>query len=178
MGLFGTRARRTIIVAVIAAAAVALASCGRDDGGGSSSTTASGDGTASAGGVSIQSIDGTDVLVDSDGRALYSADQEQGGKVLCTGSCNSIWDPVPASEGAGAPPSLDLGKVKGSNGEQLSYKGLPLYTFKEEGAGELKGDGVTDSFGGQSFSWHAATAGASGSSSAGGSPGASPSTGY
>jgi predicted lipoprotein with Yx(FWY)xxD motif len=167
-----------MIVAVIAAGAVTLAACGGDDGGSSSSTTAAGGGTASAGGVSIQSIDGTDVLVDSDGRALYSADQEQGGKVLCTGSCNSIWDPIPASEGAGAPSSLDLGKVKGSNGEQLSYKGLPLYTFKEEGPGELKGDGVSDSFDGQDFSWHAATSSASGSSSAGGSSGASPSTGY
>jgi predicted lipoprotein with Yx(FWY)xxD motif len=174
------RTRSAIVVGLIAAASLGLAACGGDDDGGdSASATTSGGGTASAGGVSVQTIDGTDVLADSDGRALYSADEENGGKVLCTDSCTSIWDPVPASEGAGASSDLNLGEVDRPDGEkQLTDDGAPLYTFKEEGPGELRGDGVVDTFDGTRFTWHAATTGGSGSSdsadsgdSSGGIPG-------
>lgn len=165
-----------MVVGLLGVAALGLAACGGDDDGGGSGPTSSGGGTASAGGVSVQSIDGTDVLADSNGQALYSPDEEQRGKVLCTGSCTSIWDPVPASEGAGAPSDLNLGEVKRPDGgKQLTYKGAPLYTFTEEGPGKLDGDGVTDSFDGNSFTWHAATtsSGGSGSSDAAGSGGSS-----
>jgi predicted lipoprotein with Yx(FWY)xxD motif len=154
--------RTAHVIGLIAAAALALGACGGDDDG-SGASNASSDGTASAGGVSVQSIDGTDVLGDSNGQALYSADEEQGGKVLCTRGCTSIWKPVPASEGAGASSDLDLGEVDRPDGaKQLTYMGAPLYTFAEEGPGKLTGDGVTDSFGGNSFSWHAATTTAGG----------------
>jgi predicted lipoprotein with Yx(FWY)xxD motif len=181
MALSTTRTAQ--VIGLITVAALALGACGGDDDGSGASDASSGGGTASAGGVSVQSIDGTDVLVDSNDQALYSADEEQGGKVLCTGSCTSIWKPVPASEGAGAPSDLDLGEVDRPDGaKQLTFKGAPLYTFTEEGSGELTGDGFKDSFGGTSFTWHAATttAGASGSSesSGGGSSGGSSGYGY
>jgi predicted lipoprotein with Yx(FWY)xxD motif len=162
-------------IGLIAAAALALGACGGDDDGSGSSDMGSGGGTASAGGVSAQSIDGTDVLVDSNDQVLYSADEEQRGKVLCTDGCTSIWKPVPASEGAAASSDLDLGEVDRPDGaKQLTYEGAPLYTFTDEGPGELKGDGLTDSFGGDSFTWHAATTTASdsGSSDSAGSGGA------
>jgi predicted lipoprotein with Yx(FWY)xxD motif len=142
------------VVALIAAAALGLGACGGDDGddGGS-------DGTASSGAVSVESINGTDVLVDSQGRALYTADQEQGGEVLCTAECASIWDPVPASDADAAPADLKLGEVeRPDGGMQLTYEGQPLYAFTEEGPGELTGDGFVDSFDGTRFSWSAATA--------------------
>jgi predicted lipoprotein with Yx(FWY)xxD motif len=163
-----------LVLGVVVVAALGLAACGGDDDNGSASATTGG-GTASAGGVSSQTIDGTDVLVDSDGQVLYSPDEEQGGKVLCTGSCTSIWKPVPASEGAGASSDLMLGDVDRPDGEkQLTYNGAPLYTFTEEGPGKLTGDGFKDSFGGTDFTWHAATTSASsGSSSGGGSGGSS-----
>ncbi|MGH2961530.1 MAG: COG4315 family predicted lipoprotein [Solirubrobacterales bacterium] len=161
------RTRSAIVVGLIAAASLGLAACGGDDDAGdSASATTSGGGTASAGGVSVQTIDGTDVLVDSDGRVLYSAGEEKDGEVLCTRSCTAIWKPVPASEGAGAPSDLDLGDVDRPDGEkQLTYDGAPLYTFTEEGSGELTGDGVTDSFDGEQFTWHAATTAAGSGSS-------------
>jgi predicted lipoprotein with Yx(FWY)xxD motif len=165
--------RTAHVIGLIAAAALALGACGGDDDG-SGASNASSDGTASAGGVSVQSIDGTDVLGDSNGQALYSADEEQGGKVLCTRGCTSIWKPVPASEGAGASSDLDLGEVDRPDGaKQLTYMGAPLYAFTEEGPGKLTGDGVTDSFGGNSFTWNTATTatGDSESSDSGGSSG-------
>jgi predicted lipoprotein with Yx(FWY)xxD motif len=161
-----------IVAGLMVAAAIGLAACGGDDNGGgdNSASAASGGGTASAGGVTTQTIDGTDVLVDSDGRALYSPEEEQSGKILCTGSCTSIWKPVPASEGAGASSDLMLGEVDRPDGEkQLTYKGAPLYSFTEEGPGELTGDGFKDSFGSTDFTWHAATTSASSGSSNGGS---------
>jgi predicted lipoprotein with Yx(FWY)xxD motif len=166
--------RTAQVIGLITAAALALGACGGDDDGSGASDTSSGGGTASTGGVSVQSIDGTDVLVDSNDQALYSAEEEQDGRVLCTGGCTSIWKPVPASEGAGASSDLDLGEVDRPDGaKQLTYVGAPLYTFTEEGPAKLTGDGVTDSFAGNSFTWGAATtsAGDSGSSDSGGSSG-------
>jgi predicted lipoprotein with Yx(FWY)xxD motif len=158
-----------VVIAAIATAALALASCGGDDGDGSSATASDTSATASGGAVSVQSVDGTDVLADSEGRTLYSPDEEKSGKVLCSSdSCTAIWDPVIASEGKDAPSDLagDLGTVSRPDGErQLSFDGAPLYRFTEEGPGELAGEGVVDSFDGTMFTWHAATTGAAPSSS-------------
>ncbi|MGH2993567.1 MAG: COG4315 family predicted lipoprotein [Solirubrobacterales bacterium] len=165
-----SNAYSTMAIGVIAAAALGLAACG---GGYGDDSNAAG----SAESLSVQSIDGTEVLVDSRGRALYSADQERGGKVLCTDRCTSIWELVPASDGNSASSDLDLGEVERADGAtQLTYEGRPLYTFAGERAGELSGDGVVDSFGGTRFAWSAATAsgetGSSGSAGSGGAYGA------
>ena len=154
------------VLGVFAVAAVGLAACGGDDDGGDSASATSGE-TASAGGVTTETIDGSDVLVDSDGQALYTSEEEQGGKVLCTGSCTSDWVPVPASEGAGAAMDLDLGEQKRPDGaEQLTYEGAPLYSFADDGPGEVTGDGFEDDFDGTHFTWRAATTRGSGSSTA------------
>jgi predicted lipoprotein with Yx(FWY)xxD motif len=156
----GTRTWTASLIALVAAVALGLAACGGDDDGDDgSSASASGGGTASAGGISSESVDGTDALVDSDGQVLYTADQEKGGDVLCVRSCAATWKPVPASEGAGAASDLGLGEVDRPDGQkQLTYDGAPLYTFTDEGPGELTGDGLTDDFDGDQFTWHAATA--------------------
>jgi predicted lipoprotein with Yx(FWY)xxD motif len=168
------RTYTALAIGLIVTAALALGACGGDDDDSAGSDMSSGGVTASAGGVSAQSVDGTDVLVDSDDRVLYSADEEQDGKVRCTDGCTAIWKPVPASEGSGASSDLDLGEVDRPDGaKQLTYEGAPLYTFTDEGPGELKGDGLTDDFGGDSFTWHAATTTAddSGSSDSSGTGG-------
>ena len=146
----------------IGAAALVLAACGGgdgDDGRDAGTATASG----GSGVVSIESVDGTNVLADSDGRTLYTADVEQG-RILCTGACTSFWDPVSASakqsKSASADLDLDLGVVKRPDGAgQLTFKGLPLYSFTQEGAGQLDGDGFVDDFNGTHFEWAAATTG-------------------
>jgi predicted lipoprotein with Yx(FWY)xxD motif len=149
------------LAALAVIAALALAACGDDD-----------DDEASAAAsvdepVATQSIDGTDVLVDADGRALYVSDQEQSGKVVCTASCTEIWDPVLVSELGADPGSLgsEFGEVKRPDGgRQLTFEGAPLYSFTEEGPGELTGDGLVDSFDGTQFTWSAAASGDSASS--------------
>jgi predicted lipoprotein with Yx(FWY)xxD motif len=130
--------------------------------------------------VSVVDVSGVgDVLVDAQGDALYSPDQEAGGKVLCTDSCAAIWVPltIPSGEEPTGPSevSSQLGVVKRPDGtEQVTFDEKPLYTFVEDSEpGTVTGDGLTDAFGGTSFTWHVAATGpvSSGSTSTGGSYG-------
>ncbi len=129
----------TAVVAV--SAALGLAACG---GSSNNATTpaSSATGATGAASTSTKMIGGKDVLVTSTGMALYFNDQDKGGTRACTGECAKVWVPV---QGA-------------------TFQGHPLYTFASDGAGKITGDGVTDSFGGQSFTWHVASKGGSASS--------------
>jgi predicted lipoprotein with Yx(FWY)xxD motif len=157
----------------IGAAALLLAACGDDDDGGGGDASAANPGGGS-GLVSVESVDGTDVLADSQGRTLYTADVEEDGRILCTGACTSIWDPVESSaddaRSASEELGVELGVVMRPDGDrQLTMGRVPLYTFTEEGPGELEGDGFTDDFEGTTFVWEAAGTGAgSGSPESGG----------
>ena len=102
------------------------------------------------------------MLVDAEGAALYAADQEAGGTVLCTDSCTSIWEPLTVS---GSTPTagdgLDgkLGVMTRPDGSrQITFDGRLLYRFTEDpDAGTVTGNGVADSFDGRAFTWHVAT---------------------
>jgi predicted lipoprotein with Yx(FWY)xxD motif len=144
----------------IAAAALVLAACGDSDSGDVDASTARG----GSGIVSIQSVDGTNVLVDSEGRTLYTTEVEKR-QIRCVDACTSFWEPVNASakqsKAASADLNLKLGVVKRQDGSaQLTFDGLPLYRFTEEDAGQLEGDGFVDDFQGTHFEWAAATTGA------------------
>jgi predicted lipoprotein with Yx(FWY)xxD motif len=152
--------RHSVTAAVaIGVAALALAACG---GGDNNRNATAADADVGSGIASIRSVDGTDVLVDSQGRTLYSAEVEERGGIRCTGPCTSVWDPVGASakqsDSASEDLNLELGVVKRPDGDrQLTYNGLPLYTFTEERPGQLDGDGFVDDFDGTHFEWAAAT---------------------
>jgi predicted lipoprotein with Yx(FWY)xxD motif len=115
------------------------------------------------------------VLADTNGAAVYVSDQEKDGSVRCTGACTSIWIPVaPGSVRQSLASDLGgkLGDVKRPDGSsQATFNGRPVYRFVKDHAGTTMGDGVSDSFAGQQFSWHAVGDGgtsASGSSGSGG----------
>jgi predicted lipoprotein with Yx(FWY)xxD motif len=173
--------RRSILLCtlVIGAAGLGVAACGSSD----EESAASGAGS-STGMVSVAHVDGTDVLADSAGKTLYSAAVEKGGKILCVDGCTSFWDPMLASsadaEKAARELGAKLGVVRRPDGEQqLTLKGLPLYTFAEEKAGKLEGDGFVDDFQGTHFKWEAArTSGGSRSSGSSGQSDNSPDGGY
>jgi predicted lipoprotein with Yx(FWY)xxD motif len=139
----------------IAATALLVAGCGSDD-------AAGGDTTPGSAAISVESVDGSDVLVDADGRTLYTADVERDG-IRCVDTCVSFWKPVfsAASDPSTASPDLRdaLGTVERPEGTtQVTFDGLPLYTFTQEEAGQLTGDGFTDDFQGTHFVWAAVTA--------------------
>ena len=160
----------TAALAILAAGLV-LAACGGGSGSSESTSTMS----AGSGPVAVRSVDNTRVLADRQGKTLYSANVEKGGQIHCTGGCVSFWEPVHASstqaKAAAAKLNLDLGVVKRPDGvAQLSFDGKPLYSFAEEGPGQLKGNGFVDDFNGSHFQWTAAATGsAQASSSSGGS---------
>lgn len=153
---------RTVLAA--SAIAVLVVSCGGDNG---DQGPVAGDTGSSGSPVSVASVDGTDVLVDSEGHTLYTAEVEEGGQIRCVDACTSLWEPIIASAAEVDAVSTalrdELGVVdRPDGGSQLTYNGLPLYTFAEEGAGELRGDGISDDFQGTHFEWSAATTAESG----------------
>jgi predicted lipoprotein with Yx(FWY)xxD motif len=137
-----------------AIAVVVLAGCG-SSGSSGSSDTASGTGTDT---VAVKDVDGVgDVLADSSGRTLYTPDEEANGKVLCTGACTSFWIPVAADGTPSAAPGVaHLGVIERPDGtKQVTVDGKPLYTFTQDSPGQAKGNGFSDEFGSQHFTWHA-----------------------
>jgi predicted lipoprotein with Yx(FWY)xxD motif len=86
------------------------------------------------------------VLAEASGLVVYTyGGDSKGGSPTCTGSCAAIW---PAVTGAPLPGPADtlpgqLGTVAMTNGaKQITYNGMPLYTFKGAKALSTKGNGV------------------------------------
>jgi predicted lipoprotein with Yx(FWY)xxD motif len=161
--------RRLLPVATLLVAAVALAACGSDSssgdsgsGSGSSSTTAA---KAAAVILAKESPDLGMILVDTQGRTVYTL--TNGGKaVACTGACLNAWPPVllPSGEktAAGGPGVKGLGVASGGSGDQVTSDDLPLYTFQGDTApGMTKGENLS-SFGG---TWHVVKVGGAAASS-------------
>jgi predicted lipoprotein with Yx(FWY)xxD motif len=169
--------KKLLILAGIVAA-LAFAACG---GGNDSSDSASAMAPSTADQtVAVKEIgDAGSVLVDSTGRALYTSDQEAGGAVMCTNGCESFWMPLTIDgKSPSASVSGKLGTVKRPDGtNQVTYNGTPLYSFTQEGPGEVTGDGVSDAFGGNHFTWSVVSVGG-GSSSSDTSSGSSGGYGY
>src|ERR1039457_5834049 len=139
------------------AASVLLSACGSSSGSKSTSSAteaqpaASQTSSASSGALvktaSNSKLGGT-VLVDAQGMTLYHLSAEQNGKFICTSAaCVQVWHPLSAP--AGGPPSGgggSLGTVKRPDGtEQVTYKGMPLYTFaQDKEPGDANGQGIKD----------------------------------
>ena len=157
------RGRRLSVVALSASLALAMAACGDDDeplttAGGQSTqstaapttraaptTTAAPEPTVATGSSSLGTI-----LVDADGRTLYTWDRDTGPTSTCTGNCAATWPPLVLPAGTTAP-------VAGTGVSQLTaaprpddptkmqvvWDGKPLYYYAADTApGDVKGDGV------------------------------------
>ncbi|HEY3003938.1 MAG TPA: hypothetical protein VGJ44_16455 [Kribbellaceae bacterium] len=139
------------------------------------SATACSGGSDPGGTVAVRNVQGVgNVLVNGSGRSLYSADQESGGTVRCaSAACVAIWVPltVPAGQDPTGPDSVSgrLSTVTRPDGSrQVAFDGKPLYMFSiDHAAGEAKGNGAADAFGGVAFTWHVAAPGETSSSGGG-----------
>jgi predicted lipoprotein with Yx(FWY)xxD motif len=153
------RTKGIFIACTLAAAALALGACGDDD------TEAENTGAEAT--VAVESVDGVgEVLVDARGAALYTADQEADGSVRCTAACAADWLPLaaPSSGEPTADPDVEgkLGVTERPDGSrQVTLDGVPLYRFADDGGpGVVSGDGLSDRFAGELFSWQVAAPGA------------------
>jgi len=95
---------------------------------------------------SVSSAGGT-VLVNAQGLTLYRLSGEHAGKFICASSCLKAWHPLTVK--AGSKPSGSVGSlavVNRPDGKtQVTYKGMPLYTFAQDSApGQANGQGVKD----------------------------------
>ena len=154
--------KRLMIALAALVVVLALAACGGAgyDSNDTSPAAQSGDDTAT---VSVEELgDSGRVLVDSAGKALYAADEEADSSVVCTGACTSFWMPLTIDGGAPSGNSLpsELGVVERGDGtRQVTFDGKRLYTFVEDEPGEVTGDGFSDAFDGQQFTWHVLSVG-------------------
>lgn len=150
--------KSTSLLIPMVLASVLLAACGSSSSGssGSSGSSSSGQSTAastasSASSASVKTMRnatlGATVLVTSQGMTLYHLSAEQNGKFICTTpACVGIWHPLTVASGSTPTGAESLGTVKRPDGtEQVTYKGMPLYTFAQDTSeGDAKGQGVKD----------------------------------
>ena len=165
---------RSILKCLLPSLAIALtvAACGSSSKSSSSSAGASApttSATSSNATALVKSASssklGATVLTNTSGMTLYALSVESAGKFICTtAACEGVWHPLIAS-GPGTPTGTvgSLATVKRPDGsEQVTYKGMPLYTFAQDRtAGEANGQGIKDV-----GTWHAVTTTASASSAA------------
>jgi predicted lipoprotein with Yx(FWY)xxD motif len=170
--------RRTTALAVAAASAAAwplLAGCGGGTKDGASAGSVPTPGAVLA--TRTQPNLGL-ILVNGSARTVYSAEQESNGMIACTGGCLDFWSPVTESGGSraapdGAPGTVATVRRSDTGATQLTYDGRPLYTFRlDRSSSDVRGNGLTDSFDGRSFTWRAVVV-----SAATGATGAPPSAG-
>jgi predicted lipoprotein with Yx(FWY)xxD motif len=90
---------------------------------------------------------GQKILVNRNGRTLYSLSVERKGHFICTTSmCLSLWKPLVVAKGSVPTGAAHLTAVKRPDGRrQVAYRGAPLYTFSlDKRAGDVKGNGFKD----------------------------------
>ncbi len=87
------------------------------------------------------------VLALGNGQVVYMYDKDtKGGTPACTGSCASIWLPVTGGNPVASPADKGLGTfgtvAAASGTKQITYNGMPLYTYKGAKALTTTGNGV------------------------------------
>jgi predicted lipoprotein with Yx(FWY)xxD motif len=138
--------------ALTAVSLVLAAACGSGsstNGGGNSNAPAA---TATAMAAPVMTAKnaslGATVLVNQRGLTLYSLSAERNGRFICTNmACLNLWHPLLApSGGLKGDPVGSLGTIKRPDGGmQVTYRGLPLYTFvNDHKPGSAAGNGFKD----------------------------------
>src|SRR5262245_21987754 len=165
-----------IAAGALAAGGIAIAASGSDGGDDSSpAATSSVSGSApestrmGSATVNLTDVEGFGaVLTDADGRTLYASDEEAADPdVLCVDACEQFWAPLDITTDAPTAGDgvTDLDVAERPDGsQQVTYEGRRLYTFTQEDPGQATGDGFSDDFGGQQFTWHVVVADTPGSS--------------
>jgi predicted lipoprotein with Yx(FWY)xxD motif len=128
---------KKILVFTIIPVALLAAACGSSSN--TSSTASSSKPSTSSGGVSLstRSIKGLGtVLVNSQGRTLYTFAPDKASKVTCTSACAVVWPPLKIGAGdkaavsGGVKASLVSSLPDPSGGRVVTYNGWPLYLYQ------------------------------------------------
>lgn len=88
------------------------------------------------------------VLAEANGQVVYTyGNDRKGGSPTCTGSCASTWPPATGTPQAGPADTFPgrFAVVKGAGGvEQITYNGMPLYTYAGAKPYSVAGNGAGD----------------------------------
>ena len=86
------------------------------------------------------------ILVNGRGLPLYFYRPDTATTSLVTGGLARLWPPLTAPAVAGAGVTGKVAALNDVNGRQVTYNGHALYTFADDHAGQVTGQGVQDFF--------------------------------
>jgi predicted lipoprotein with Yx(FWY)xxD motif len=86
------------------------------------------------------------VLVNSQGLPLYYYLNDTAAKSAVTGGLAALWPPLTSASPAATGLTGKLATVMDVHGDQVTYNGHLLYTFADDHAGQVTGQGVEDFF--------------------------------
>jgi predicted lipoprotein with Yx(FWY)xxD motif len=135
------------LAAVAAAGGITAASAAGSPASSTPPATASATATATVRTAPANVVGTTEtILVNAHGLPLYFYRPDTATKSLVTGSLASLWPPLtsPAPTATGANGKLTV--LNDVNGHQVPYNGHPLYTFADDHAGQVTGQGIQNFF--------------------------------
>jgi predicted lipoprotein with Yx(FWY)xxD motif len=86
------------------------------------------------------------ILVNSQGLPLYYYLPDTAAKSVVTGGLAALWPPLTSASPAATGLTGKLTAVMDIHGHQVAYNGHLLYTFADDQAGQVTGQGVQDFF--------------------------------
>jgi predicted lipoprotein with Yx(FWY)xxD motif len=86
------------------------------------------------------------ILVNGQGQPLYYYVSDTPAKSLVTGGLAALWPPVTSASPAATGLNGTLAAVSDTHGRQVAYNGHLLYTFVDDHAGQVTGQGVQGFF--------------------------------
>ena len=136
-----------IIISSIALAAVAAAGGITAASAAASSPAASHSGAAAVRTASATVGGKTEtILVNGHGLPLYFYKPDTAAKSLVSGALAQLWPPLTSAAPAAAGLSGKVTVLMDTHGDQVTYNGHPLYTFADDHADQVTGQGVEDFF--------------------------------
>jgi len=86
------------------------------------------------------------ILVNSQGLPLYYYQSDTAAKSVVTGGLAALWPPLTSASPAATGLTGKLAAVSDTHGRQVAYNGHLLYTFVDDHAGQVTGQGVQGFF--------------------------------
>ena len=86
------------------------------------------------------------ILVNGRGLPLYFYRPDTAARSLVTGSLAQLWPPLTSAAPTAAGANGKLAVLNDVNGHQVTYNGHPLYTFADDHAGQVTGQGIQNFF--------------------------------
>jgi predicted lipoprotein with Yx(FWY)xxD motif len=131
---YGQVKRWGVVGPLALAGALVLAACGGSTKAATPGSPSSSPATTGSAVVELRNIPGFgSALTTAAGKALYTYTADSAGMSTCTGACLQFWPallvPAGSSASLGGAGVTGLATISASGGTQVTFNGMPLYTF-------------------------------------------------